>query len=139
MATELLMMKKGKHLVSAEAFTEELLDSMKQDEIVSVKISRKRNGGHHRKYMVLLGEVFRNQTRYANMTSMRKAIEMGAGHFETIMGLDGKDIRLPASVAYHKLDQHEFEQVYDAVITLICTKILPVSPDDLKRRVEELL
>jgi hypothetical protein len=49
-------------------------------------------------------------------------------------------VAIPKSIAFHKMDQTEFEAFYDRCIDKIARHFLPgVKSEDLRREVEELI
>lgn len=140
MANEVLLMRENNHLSAAEPWSMEVIEAMKNGEIVTAKITRTRNGKHHRKFFVLIGEVFKNQERYPTMEHLLDAIKIATGHYEMIHITKTKQVYKPKSIAFANMDQAAFEQFYDKVVTLIVTKILPgTNRQDLEDRVMEIL
>ena len=79
-----------------------------------------RSPGHHRKYMGLVRLAYNNQTKYQiSQRGFRKTLEMKAGYAEPVI-IDGKEVyKLPLSIAYDKLDQHGFKDLYSKVLDVI--------------------
>ena len=51
---------------------------------------------------------------------------------------DGTEVRIPKSIAFHAMDQAEFEAFYERVIDVVVSEIIPgLSREDLKRELSE--
>lgn len=136
---EVYLCRKGNHLVPADTISEEGVVSLKQGETFRAKINRPRNYKHLQKYMVLMDTIFQNQNVYASKDKMRKALEMAAGHFDTLRTMGGEEIVVPASIDYASLSQEAFSQVYDSVCGVVIRDLLPgVTDADLKQRMQDL-
>lgn len=140
MATELLLIRDGNRLAAAEPISAEAIDAIGKNETVAAKITRSRNGKHHRKFFVLIGEVFKNQDRYPTMEHLLDAIKIGVGHYDTYQLTKTREVVRPRSISYAKMGQEGFEQFYNSVVNYIITKILPgTDKQDLESRVMEIL
>lgn len=123
-----------------DAMGEEALRAVKPDEVVRVTITRARNVNHHRKFFALLNAVFPHQETYATMETFRAAIQVALGFGDAIKLPDGRTIIVPRSIAFSKLDQKGFEELYDRALTLILTRIVPgVGRADLEREVADII
>lgn len=138
--TEVLLTRKGYNLVCVDPIGEETIVSIKEGQVVSADIKMRRSYKHLQKYMVLMNEVFENQSIYGSCKKMRKALEIEAGHFDTLRLIDGSEIKIPASVAFDKLDQIGFNQVYERVVQIICTTLIPSLDDkELEQRINDII
>lgn len=127
-------------LVAADPMSLEALDAMKEGEIVTAKITRPRNPKHHRKFFVLLGIVFEAQDRYPTMEHLLDAIKIGIGHFDTVHLTKNHEVIKTRSISFGSMDQASFEQIYDKVVRLIVTKILPGTDSaELEQQVLEII
>ena len=137
---EVLLQRKGKHLVAADPISQESVDGMRQGEVVACTMRRPRNVGHHRLFFALLNEVFVNQTRYATLDHLLDTIKIGVGHYDSYPLDDGRELVKPKSISFAIMDQSNFRQFYDRVIELICTRILPnTDSEQLKQRIEDII
>lgn len=103
----------------------ELLRGMPMGEVVRVKITRPRNVAHHRKFFALLNLVYQNQERYESLEHLLVALKISVGHFETVVMPSGQIIYTPKSIAFHNMDQGQFEQFYNLCIEKIVKHFLP--------------
>lgn len=94
---------------------------------VFVTVTRPRNILHHRKFFALLNLLWETTPCgeiYPSRDGLRKAMTMAAGYVETIPTKKGPR-EIPKSLAFEKMDQDEFNDLYAACIRLVLTEILP--------------
>jgi hypothetical protein len=140
MAEELLMVKRKGRLLPAEPMSAETIDHMKEGEIVTCTMRRNRNPKHNAKFFALLKVVFEAQSVYPTMKRLRTALKMAIGLFETGTTIDGLPYVEPLSMNFGSMCQAEFEQIYDRMVDVILTKILPgVNRPDIDRQVNDIL
>jgi Protein of unknown function (DUF1367) len=95
----------------------------KLGEVYRGDVVKPRSYQHHKLCMALLNLTFSNQDRYTDFETFRKAVAIAAGHTEEMVTLDGKILRLPASLSYDALDEIEFTKVFGAMMT-VCANLL---------------
>lgn len=140
MAVEMIMYCKKNHLVAADNVGFEAMQGMRDGELVTAKITRTRNPGHHRKFFALLKVVFDAQERFATMEQLLNFVKIATGHCDVMEIIKGKPIYVPRSIGFARMDQAAFEQFYDKVVKMILTKILPgVNSADLEQQVLEII
>lgn len=111
-------------LAPVDDASREALGAYGNGEILRAKLYRDRNPRHHRLFFGLLKLVFDNQQRYLSTEALRFAITIQAGYVEEIR-LSGDRVALkPKSIAFSKMDQHEFKLFYDAALKAI-PELLP--------------
>ena len=76
------------------------------------EIKRVRNSKHHRKYFSMVKMCFDNQDEFSEIDTFRKVNEMRAGYYE-IVNTDKGVMHWPKSIAFEKLDQTDFEELYN--------------------------
>jgi hypothetical protein len=116
---------------------EDQIKKLKLNVEYKFKVTQPRNGPFHRKGMALFNLAYQNQEHFNNFDSCRKWITMSAGHYvETItptgVMYDAK------SLAWDKMDNTEFEQVYSDVLDFIC-KWLKIDNETLAREVASFM
>lgn len=138
--TDILMRKAFGALRPVDDQGEEVLRGIPNDAIVKVAVKRARNPRHHRLYWALLSLLYENQSRYATVEELSDAIKCAVGHCTVIAGTDGREIRIPKSISFAKMDQDEFRRFFDRVVDLAVTRILPgIDEADLRREIEEMV
>lgn len=129
-------------LTPCEKRGEDALERIANGDIVSVEIKRPRNVQHHRLYWALVGLVHDNldHARYPTPEDVSDHIKIAAGLRKRIELPSGEVGYIPGSIAFHKMDQTEFNEFYDRVCDLIALHFLPgVNTDDLRREVSLMI
>lgn len=113
-----------------------------QGEIVQVEIKRRRNIQHHRLYWALISTVHENMDgdRYPTPDDLHAAIKIAAGYRTRIELPNGEVGFIPGSIAFHKMDQTEFDAFFDRVCDLVAKYFLPgVTSELLKHEVSVMI
>lgn len=111
-------------LAPVDDMASEALSTYGDGEILRVRLYKDRNPRHHRLFFALLACIFANQEKYLSKEALRFAITVQAGWVDEIQ-LNGDRVALkPKSIAWAKMDQHEFKQFYDAALRAI-PELLP--------------
>lgn len=104
-------------------------DSVKQfikqkinDEIYA-EYKPRRNMKFHKKYFALLNAVILNQEHYKIVDNLHEAVKFRAGYFETIIPFEGEPFIKTKSIAFHALDNMEFESFYNVAID-VCVELV---------------
>lgn len=104
---------------------------LKIGEIYKAKISIARNINFHRKYFALINCAWAYQNERTtkhfknNVECFRKTVEIAAGHCDTVYNLSLKSwVDIPKSIAFDKLKQEEFEDLYERVKDVLFTTFL---------------
>lgn len=126
----------------------EKLRKVKMGDTVKVALTMPRNIKFHRKYFGLLSIVLDNMDTPATLkTSNGQIIEVRTvedllwhikfqlGHFEQKITLGGKIVFEPKSIAFHKMDEAEFEDFYNKSIDVILKYFLDCKKEDLVEQV----
>ena len=134
---DILLRKHLRTLVPIDGPGQEMLAGISQNEIVKAKISRPRNVQHHRKFFALLNLVFENQEKYVSPNELLAAVKIAVGHVDVI-DVGGCPYRIPKSIAFHKMDQTEFDRFYASVVDVVLKHFLPgVTRDELRQELLE--
>lgn len=74
-----------------------------------------RSGPFHRLHFVgLIQPLFDAQEQFPDEHSLRKWLEVGAGHCDFYPGPDGRMVAVPRSIDYASLDDVKFSKVHEA-------------------------
>ena len=98
---------------------------LKLGEVYQVTISRPRNYEFHKKYFALINCAWEclneKQTEFfKDINNFRKTMELNAGHCETIYSIERKEfIEQVLSISFDKMDNDEFESLYNRVFDVI--------------------
>ena len=95
---------------------------LKIGQIYKAKITLARNLEFHRKYFALINCAWAYQNEKTvehfknNIDCFRKTVEISAGHCETVYNIRLKTwTDVPKSIAFDKMDEFEFRELYDSV------------------------
>ena len=135
---DIFVVKTPQGLVPAFDEDHEKLKRIKSGQAMKVKVTRQRNVDFHRKYFSLINTAWAYQQERSvehfkhNVTLFRKTIEIAAGHCEVIYSISRKEwIETPKSIAFDKMEQHEFDELYDRVKDVLFAMFLShVSRDE---------
>lgn len=141
MSVEIRVRRVLNRLVPADRLSEDELVQLDPDKEFDCKIWRKRNGDHHRKYFALVNAIFPHQSAWPTTKALHDQLKMAVGFSYEAKDMATGEIRTyPDSIAFDRLDQAEFEQVYERIVQVILTRILPgVGRRDLESQVLDIL
>lgn len=140
MAIEVLLVREGSKLAAADPISAEIIAGFTQRETITASIRRPRNPKHHRKLFALLKVVFEAQTTFATLEQLLGALKLAVGLFDTGLTIDRVPYVVPRSISFAAMDQTSFSIVYDKMVDVILTKILPSADRaDLEAQVHEIL
>jgi len=103
------------HLIPTDQYSLEIVQKIKQDAPKLITIKGKRNLEFHQKFFVLLNTIYEIQNHFDNFEAMRYWLIMKAGHYHIIETPTGV-IYKPKSVSFAKMDEMEFQRVYNDVV-----------------------
>ena len=140
MPLEILVRREGPKLGAADQISADIITGMKEKEIVTASIRRPRNPRHHALLFALLQLVFEHQQTYATIEQLLGALKLSIGLFDTELTLDGLPYVVARSISFASMDQTSFAIVYDKMLDVILTKIIPnTNRRDLELRVHDIL
>lgn len=141
MATEFRIRRVLNRIIPADKLSEDDIAKLDADKIYDCKVWNKRNPDHHRKYRALVAAIFPHQKGYATTKALHDQLKIAVGFsYEATDLLTGEVRTYPDSFAFDNIDQTEFEQVYDRIVDVILTRILPgVGRRDLEAQVLDIL
>lgn len=93
----------------------DLIKKIKVGQEVKAEIVAPRNYQFHKKFFALLNIGFQNQDQYDNFEKFRFVMIMKAGWFEAIK-TDKGVVYMPKSISFAKMDNEEFERLYNAML-----------------------
>lgn len=100
----------------------ENLKKIKIGDEVKAEIKKPRNYLFHKKFFALLNLAFQNQDEFDNFEKFRFVMVMKAGWFEAIKTGKGV-VYMPKSISFGKMDEFEFEKLYNAMLQEVITLI----------------
>ena len=110
---------------------------LKVGNVYEATIKEMRNVAFHRKYFSLINlawEYLNEQQRNffkEDVNAFRKTVEIAAGHYEPVYSVARQSwLEVPKSIAFDKLSESDFEQLYEKVKTVIFQTFIPSSVKD---------
>ena len=121
----LLMRKVGGGLWPADPKAKDELGRIKGGEFVAVKVLRGRSYKQNALYWKVLERVVAVTKKWRSPEELHEALKVACGHVETVRLVDGRTIKVPASIAFAAIDQDEAQLYYEKAFAEIC-KIMGV-------------
>ena len=110
---------------------------LKVGNVYEATIKEMRNVAFHRKYFSLINlawEYLNEQQRNffkEDVNAFRKTVEIAAGHYEPVYSVARQSwLEVPKSIAFDKLSESDFEQLYEKVKSVIFQTFIPDSVKD---------
>ena len=116
-----LVMDASRRLLPDDQRSEEAMARLQPGDRVAGDLKKPRNIGFHRMGFGLLHDIFDNQDRFTEFEHFRKWITCEAGFYQQIEvsgGVGGNTnvvIFVPESLAFDRMDQTRFEEVYRGI------------------------
>jgi len=127
-------------LEPADQVAKDYLKKLKAGETILVNVKKPRNIKFHRKYFALLSVAWENQEKYEAFEAMRKEVIMRAGWFVEHHHLTGAISYEAKSIAFHNMDELEFDDLYNKSIDVILKHFMPGGDADaLQNAVDQIL
>lgn len=140
MAHQLFLRRVMGALRPADAASEELLANLPAGVDLKATITAPRKAWKHRKFFALCAVVQPHQSTYPTIDTFRKALTCALGFADTYKLPDGRTMLLPRSIAFDKMDDAEFDALFDRAVGFICERIIPAANSaDLEREVNEIM
>ncbi len=109
--------------VPHSAHDEERLKGVRMGDVVMADIKKSRNPEFHKLAFSMLNLSFENQDHFDNFDKYREYLQCEAGIAETLIGPDGKMFYKLKSLAWQKMDELEFQQAFQALLTAAVEKM----------------
>jgi hypothetical protein len=99
------------------------LKKIEEGEVIVAEYTRSRNYRFLKKYMALIQLMWENDSLDLTRERYRKEMELAAGYFDTYKGYDGEIRREPKSIAFNKMEESEFEHLFQDMLQLACMRL----------------
>lgn len=91
------------------------------NEIIEIEYKKQRNIRFHRKLFSLLNLAYSNQNMFDNLEDMRYCLMLEFKFSEIkVNKLTGEIFKIPKSLQFNKMDEIEFNEVYNNIKQYIC-------------------
>lgn len=121
---KVMMVKKLSALYPANETAEALMRRLKQNEMVSVDVSRPRNVKFNAKLFAMLQIILQNQEAYKSIDDLLEICKLRIGHCRTVATKHG-DVQIPNSISFASMDEDSFAEFYDRACGWVITEVIP--------------
>ncbi len=131
-------------LIPAQDADFDVIRKLKIGEVYQVSIKQFRNYEFHKKYFALISCAWEYQNERVqshfkeSIELFRKTVEISAGHCELIYSIERKEwVEVPKSIAFDKLKEADFQDLYDRVKDVLFTIFLKnISRSDFEQNLQ---
>lgn len=107
------------------------------NEIIEIEYKKQRNIRFHRKLFSLLNLAYSNQNMFDNLEDMRYCLMLECNLSEIkVNKLTGEIFKVPKSLQFNKMDEIEFNEVYNTIKQYIC-EWLGVTNEQINEEIEQ--
>lgn len=107
------------------------------NEIIEIEYKKQRNIKFHRKLFSLLNLAYSNQNIFDNLEDMRYCLMLECNLSEIkVNKLTGEMFKIPKSLQFNKMDELEFNEVYNTLKQYIC-EWLGVTNEQINEEIEQ--
>ncbi|AXF52408.1 MAG: protein of unknown function DUF1367 [Caudoviricetes sp.] len=107
------------------------------NEIIEIEYKKQRNIKFHRKLFSLLNLAYSNQNIFDNLEDMRYCLMLECNLSEIkVNKLTGEMFKIPKSLQFNKMDEIEFNEVYNTLKQYICDW-LGVTNEQINEEIEQ--
>ena len=106
--------------------------TLKRGSVIECTVKEYRNYKFHKLYFSMINlswEYLTEQQReffHENVDAFRKAVEVAAGHYEPVYSVSRQTwLEVPKSIAFDKLDEASFHELYERVKSVIFQTFIP--------------
>lgn len=132
------------HLAPADRYAVDALSKVGDGEYLIGVLRQPRNLPFHRKAFAMLqfafdqwnpeGKAIAGMPAQKSFDNFRKELTIEAGYYQVVLGLDGEPRLEAKSLAFDKMGEKEFEECYEAIVTVLRNGILAgMSKEDAER------
>lgn len=135
MATDIWLVKApdGKLAASSEADAEHI-GAYRIGDVIKARVSKPRNGKHHRLGMMLLQAVFDNQDKYTAFKPFLNEVKILTGLVDTHISANGQVYYVVGSIAFENMDELEFRTWKNDALNAVIQHFIPeMEPEDRDR------
>ncbi|MBQ0074641.1 MAG: DUF1367 family protein [Prevotella sp.] len=125
-----LYIKRGGAFYPFDDETYDKFRKIKEGKAVELQFTQKRNIEFHRKYFALLNTAWaylseEQEKVYGSIEGFRKTLQIAAGYYEPVLDFqEGRFVKSPASIAFDKMSEEEFAELYEKAKDVLFTYVL---------------
>lgn len=126
-------------LVAADDESAARIARVEFGEVAEIRIVRHRSLPQHRLFFGILQHVAEN-SRFETAERLLVALKIRLGRYDLCRLPNGRDVPVPQSISFDKMDQADFQGFFNDAVRLICEDVLDnYDQAKLIREVEEML
>ena len=91
----------------------EALMEFSAGQVFDLKIVSKRSEPHHRLYWSVLSNAVKSTGKWATAEHLHHELKLACGYYKAVVSEFGGLYYVPDSIAFEKMDQHEFKKFFD--------------------------
>lgn len=140
---KLVLVKSGNALVAQDRLAIDDLEKFRDGAVVTCEVKRPRSVQHHRRFFAMVRFCFEHQrepVRYLTEDAMRAALTISAGHRTEIHLPNGTLGYMANSIAFDKLDQAGFNELWDRACDAIKRHYIPgITDEHIRQGIADLI
>ena len=113
---QLLLLKTPSGLIPTDDDGVAAIRKIPAGDYILVDYKPKRNVKFHRKLFALLNAVLPNQSVHKTVDNLLNEVKLKSGHFDIHVTSDGKQVYVPRSISFDKMDDVEFSMLYSRAL-----------------------
>lgn len=99
------------------------LKKIGEGEIIEAEYKQQRNIKFHKKYFALIDLMWENDSLELTKERYRKEMQLAAGYYDQYQGLNGEVRKEPRSISFAKMEEHEFNTLYQDMLQIACMRL----------------
>lgn len=138
--TDLYLKRTAHGLAAFDDSSKDTLRKIKLGEMVRVKLNRLRNPQFHRKFWAMMNFVYASCGHWQTTEDLVLDLKFRIGHVDKKQVIDYNtgevlaEILTPKSIAFHAMDESQFQEFVERCIQEICATMVPGLEDDVLRQ-----
>lgn len=141
--TKIIMRKVGRTLAPVDDEGFEALAKVRDGRDVTIEFKASRNPRHHRLFFAICKfvQIHCERMEGASIDHIKTALKLATGHVETFVDCQtGMTAYVPKSISFEAMCQTEFNQFFDAAVTVIVNRWMPpgTTPEEVRREIIEM-
>ena len=132
---KLNLTKQNGTLIPFDDTARDAIAKWKEGEFLELEVKKPRNSQYHRKFFKLLAIVLQNTDAFKSLDELLGYVKIETGWVD-IITYNHMAFRLPKSIAFHKMDNTEFDIFYNKAVD-VCLQMVPMDKEDLATEIAE--
>lgn len=132
----------GKGFLPQSAHDREIYDGLKREGVYKATLARatKRSVRQHNMFWGLMRFLWDHQEHYETPEALVFFIKIRLGMVDYMIMHNGEIHLIPQSIAFHKMDQDDFNEFLNRVVLVVLREILPqLDSAEVWKKVEDML